>query len=102
MNKGWVGFVPWAWVSVTEVQPTGTEPWEPERTLQSSLRGSPALGGKKLCLLHEAVGPGVMRKINPGVRSKLRGQTGERGGDSVTGTRSGLKQKHTKALLASV
>lgn len=102
MSKGWVGFVPWAWVSVTEVLPRGTEPWGSEETLQSSLRGFPALGGEKLCLLREEVGPGVMREMNPGVRSKRRGQTGEREGDWVTGTRSGLRQKHTKALLGSV
>lgn len=65
-SKGWVGFVPWAWVSVTEVLPRGTEPWGSEQTLQSSLRGFPALGGEKLCLLREEVGPGVMREMNLG------------------------------------
>lgn len=55
MSKGWVGLVPWAWVRVTEGQLTGTEPRGPERTPQSSLSGSPALGGEKLRLLREEV-----------------------------------------------
>lgn len=66
MGKGWVGFVPWEQVRVTEVVLTGTERWGTEQTQQGSLRGSLALGGEKLCLGKE-VGPGVMCKMNPGV-----------------------------------
>ena len=56
-------------VSATEILPTGTEPGDQNTHQQGGLRGSPAHGREKLCL-HEEVGPDVMCKMNPGVRSK--------------------------------